>query len=104
MKRQATRLEREWMAAVADMGCIACELAGDHGTPAQVHHVHVEFGWGRTSHYATIPLCKTHHTDGPMAVHVLSRDNFTRCHGVSELQMLEIVHARMGIGMPFEDQ
>lgn len=103
MKRTATAEEREWMGTIARMGCIACELAGDYNTPAQVHHVRVEHGWGRTSHYATIPLCPMHHTDGPMAVHVLSREDFARCHGYSEHEMLEIIHARMGIGMPLEE-
>jgi hypothetical protein len=83
------------MALVARMGCIACEQHGHENTPAEVHHVHVEHGWGRSSHLATIPLCPHHHRHGPTAVHRLSRADFAQAHGISELMMLALVHSRL---------
>jgi hypothetical protein len=97
MKRTMTAAERRHLARVAAMGCIACEQHGYENTPAEVHHVHVGHGWGRTSHYATIPLCPYHHRHGPLAVHFLSRAGFTRAHGMSELRMLALVHVRLGV-------
>lgn len=98
MKRTTpTKAERLHLARVAGMGCIACEQHGFENTPSEVHHVHVAFGWGRSSHYATIPLCPHHHRHGPTAVHVLSRADFAQAHGISELMMLALVHARMNL-------
>ena len=95
MKRSSTAAEKRHMAAVASMGCICCELIGYAGTPAQVHHVRTKHGWGRSSHFDTIPLCERHHT-GQTGVHTLGRDEFAAHHGYSEIEMLAIVRERIG--------
>lgn len=96
MKRTITAAERRYLARVAAMGCIVCsECLGYEGTPAVVHHVHTEFGWGRTSHYDTIPLCPTHHVAPNQSVHGMGREEFAECFGLSEKELLEIVKARL---------
>jgi len=56
--------EREYMAKVAEMGCIACFLlSGQWGTPAAIHHVK---GSRRTEsnpepHKEVLALCGEHH-------------------------------------------
>jgi hypothetical protein len=97
VKRTATAAEKRHLAAVGRMGCIACEQHGYENTPAEVHHVRVAHGWGRSSHYATIPLCPQCHRHGPLAVHRLSRADFALAHGISELMMLALIHARMDL-------
>lgn len=99
MKRTASASERRHLASVAAMGCIVCsESLGVSGTPAQVHHVRVRHGWGRSNHQATIPLCPTHHQSGLLGVHDMGRDEFTRMYGNSEIDLLTLVNSRMGIG------
>lgn len=96
MKRKQTAAERRYLARVAAMGCIVCsECLGYEDTPAVVHHVHSEFGWGRTSHYDTIPLCPTHHVAPMQSVHGMGREEFTELFGKSEMELLELVKARL---------
>lgn len=97
MKRTSTVADKAHMAKVAAMGCICCsECYGWNETPAQVHHVRVRHGWGRSSHKATIPLCEPHH-EGAMGVHTLGRGEFKDTHGYSEIELLEIVNKRLGV-------
>lgn len=84
------------MAKVADLGCIACEYKGYPGTPAQVHHVKLEVGWGRSSHFATIPLCFYHHV-GQGGIHTIGRRQFAHEHGYTEIEFLEIVYEKLGL-------
>ncbi|MBR7747435.1 Ref family recombination enhancement nuclease [Undibacterium baiyunense] len=97
MKRSSTVAEKRHMQRVAEMGCIVCSHIYDHkDTPAQVHHVRVNHGWGRSSHFMTIPLCVEHHT-GKTGVHSMGRDEFESLHGYSELRLLEIVQDKLGV-------
>jgi hypothetical protein len=97
MKRTSTAAERRHLASVAALGCIVCSHCHGHqDTPAQVHHVRVSHGWGRSSHTMTIPLCPEHHT-GTSGVHSNGRDEFEQLHGYSEIDLLAIVHTQMGI-------
>lgn len=97
MKRTSTAAEKRYLARLAAMGCIVCsECLGYEGTPAVVHHVHTEFGWGRTSHYDTLPLCPTHHVAPGQSVHGMGREEFTECFGKSEAELLALVRGRLG--------
>lgn len=97
MKRSSTAAEKRHMQKVAEMGCIVCShVYGYNDTPAQVHHVRVNHGWGRSSHFMTIPLCAEHHT-GKTGVHSMGRDEFEAMHGFSELRLLEIVQNKLGV-------
>ena len=76
--------EREYMAAVADLGCMIC------GGPAQVHHVRYGQGMGqRAGNGLCIPLCSAHHlTGGPgVALHA-GQKTWEDLYG-TELQMLD---------------
>lgn len=98
MKRTATAAEKRHMAYVAAMGCVLCELALDlPGSPAQVHHCRVNHGWGRSSHFAVIPLCEPHHTGSGYGIHSMGRDEFKAKYGYSEIELLEIVNQRLGV-------
>lgn len=97
MKRSSTAAERQYLASVAALGCIVCSHCyGFEDTPAQVHHVRVSHGWGRTSHFMTIPLCEPHHT-GKLGVHSMGRDEFELMTGYSEIRWLEIVQHKLGV-------
>lgn len=94
MKRTKTAEEKRIMQQVAEMGCIVCELMGNRGTPAQIHHVRARHGWGRSSHKAIIPLCVEHHT-GATGVHSMGREQFANTYGKSEIELLEIILNRL---------
>ena len=97
MKRTSTAAEKRHMQKVAEMGCIVCShIYGHQDTPAQVHHVRVNHGWGRTSHELTIPLCLEHHT-GRTGVHSMGRNEFEKMHGYSEIALLDIVLRKLGM-------
>ncbi len=95
MKRAANAAEKSHMGKVSAMGCIVClHCNGIHDTPAVVHHVRVKHGWGRSSHFLTIPLCPEHH-DGATGVHSMGRVEFEAMHGYSEIDLLAIVQERL---------
>lgn len=95
MKRSANAAEKRHLARVAAMPCCLCMFLGWGATPAEVHHVRVLHGWGRSSHFATIPLCPFHHTDQRDGVHGMGREEFTEQYGISELELLEQVNAQL---------
>lgn len=91
-----TRAERQHLARVADLGCILCAHLGTPGTPAEVHHARTGTGAGRrASHFDTVPLCPEHHR-GNSGLHGMGRKAFERHYGITELELLEQVRARLG--------
>lgn len=81
-----TKEERDYMAAVAQLGCIACRLNGFSGVPAEVHHQRSGTGAGRrASHFDTMPLCPGHHRFYPDAIHVNARFFVKRYGSEAEL-------------------
>ena len=70
-KRAPTVAEREWMAAITAMGCIACWLDGNPGRPAAVHHL--LRGGRRIGHLHSIPLCDPGHHQSGQPLGLLSR-------------------------------
>lgn len=94
MKRTSTAEEIRIMRRVAEMGCIVCERMGYPGTPAEIHHVRVNHGWGRSSHKAILPLCPEHHR-GNTGVHSMGREQFRDMYGKSEIELFEIVLNRL---------
>ncbi|WP_066017938.1 Ref family recombination enhancement nuclease [Endozoicomonas atrinae] len=65
-----TSEERDYLQAVAQLGCIACRKNGLPGTPAEVHHQRSGTGAGRrASHFDTMPLCPGHHRFYDDAIH-----------------------------------
>lgn len=61
-----TKQEREWMTAIVEYGCIACQMDGNLPRPTAVHHI--VSGGRRMGHLFTLPLCDTpqggHHQNG----------------------------------------
>ncbi len=83
-----TKDEKKYLSKVADLGCIICYRLGYIGTPAEIHHVR-GMGLGmavRSSHYATVPLCPTHHR-GNIGYHGLGRKAFERRYEVTEQEL-----------------
>ncbi len=58
-----TKAEREWRAAIMELGCIACWIDGHPNTPAIQHHL-ID-GGQRISHLHSIPLCEPGHHQYP---------------------------------------
>lgn len=90
-----TKTEREWMARIADMGCIACRKDGI-SSPASVHHI-VQ-GNRRLGHLFTLPLCYLHHQgDGREVPSVhFSKRTFVQRYG-TELELLAELQTELGI-------
>jgi hypothetical protein len=64
-----TKAESEHMAAVAELGCIACIVMDIIDSPAECHHTRAKAGAGqRSSHMDVIPLCPPHHRTGGYGV------------------------------------
>jgi hypothetical protein len=90
MAKKPNKLERERLQAVADMPCYACFQDGRE-TNAEVHHIRSQTGLGlRPSHFATIPLCPSHHRTGKVSVH-LGKKAFVERYG-TEKEILEKVN------------
>ena len=89
------KIEREWMAAAADHGCVAC-LQDGHQTPASIHHI-VQ-GNRRLGHLFSIGLCYPHHQgDGRKvpSVHFTKR-TFVQRYG-TELELLAALQVKLGV-------
>jgi hypothetical protein len=90
-----TKAESEWMARIADLGCIACRKDGN-SSPASVHHI-VQ-GNRRLGHLFTLPLCYPHHQgDGREvpSIHFTKR-TFVQRYG-TELELLAGLQCELGI-------
>ena len=61
----ATKLEKEHMGLVAQLGCIVCK------SPAIIHHINNKTMGKKNSNFKIIPLCPMHHNQGGhgIAVH-----------------------------------
>lgn len=88
---RSTVAERVHMGRVAVMGCCLCQFLGLGATPAEVHHVRLLHGWGRSGHANTIPLCPAHHRGQPGGVHDMGRAEFAAHYGISEIELLALV-------------
>lgn len=60
--KHRTKSDNEWLAAITDLGCIACLVQGTPGSPAEVHHIRAGQGRGqRSDHQKSLALCPPHH-------------------------------------------
>lgn len=57
--RNPTAEEKRYMAAVAEMGCIICELFLDEFTPGAIHHIDGKTKPG--AHFKSLCMCDRHH-------------------------------------------
>ena len=62
-KRKArSKATKSHMSRVAELGCIACLIAGTPGTPPELHHPRTNAGAGQKAPDSdVIPLCHAHH-------------------------------------------
>lgn len=87
------------MDAVAALGCIACLIDGNPGTPAELHHIRETAGGGQKAlDTDVLPTCPAHHR-GTMhpavpSIH-LDRLAFIARYG-SETELLARVRALLG--------
>ena len=84
--------ERQHMAKVAAIGCIACLNKGYPDTPATLHHIMSGTGMGqRSGNFDVIPLCPFHHQHGKAgeAIHA-GVQTWEKIHG-TEKALLEQV-------------
>ena len=89
-KKRPNKVERERLRTIGEMPCYACFQDGRE-TNAEVHHIRTQTGLGlRPSHFATIPLCSTHHRTGKLSVH-LGKKAFVERYG-TEQEILEKVN------------
>ena len=70
------KAEKEWMAAVAELGCIVCKNEGYGFVPCCVHHI--LSGGRRLGHLQTIGLCPSHHAAGVKTAEFCSRHPWLR--------------------------
>ena len=71
-----TKLERQWLDAITQLGCIVCRLFLQVFSPAEPHHL--LSGGRRRGHRFTIPLCPSHHRFGMNNERATSRDQCRR--------------------------
>lgn len=88
-KKRANAYEKEYMARVAQEGCLICSLHfGRYHVRAEVHHLKYGGGSLRASHWDTMPLCPEHHR-GNTGIHMLGQEGFAAAYGVTEPRLLE---------------
>ena len=69
------RLPNPYLDDAAQIGCIACLLDGNEGTPAELHHPRAKAGMGeRSDDEEIIPLCPSHHRTGQGGVIAVHRN------------------------------
>jgi hypothetical protein len=97
-----TKLERRWLDAICQLGCIVCFLFLKLFSPAEPHHM--LSGGRRRGHLFTIPLCPAHHRFGLDDARATSRDQcrrrFEERYGTEETLLTktrELVARRFGL-------
>ena len=91
-----TQSDREWMDAVARMGCCVCLREHGQPTPAEVHHL--LSGGRRIGHKYTIGLCSPgHHRNGDGIQKISRHPNRARFEAAygTEAELLEWTRARV---------
>jgi hypothetical protein len=89
-KKRASKAEREYMAKVAELGCVICKA------PAHVHHMLAGAGMGqKSSNFDTFGLCPDHHQNGGIGVAIHAGvKTWEEKHGT---ELYHVVNTRMAI-------
>lgn len=96
-KRKAGTSDPAYMALVAGLGCRLCRLLGLGFIPCEVHHRRTGTGGGRRApDRETVGLCPEHHR-GASGIHGLGRKLFERTYGWTELQLIAMTKADLGV-------
>jgi len=89
--RTPTKAEKEHMDSMREIGCICCILdfvIVPYEVPSEytaIHHIEGKTKEG--AHFLTIPLCPSHHQNGPIRVHGKKKE-FIAKYG-TEYELLE---------------
>lgn len=93
------KAEKQHLQRVADLGCVACLIMGNPGTPAEIHHLREGVGMSqRADHFNAIGLCPAHHrgTHHPAVPSIhLSKQAFIDRFG-TEAALLALVRQLVG--------
>jgi hypothetical protein len=75
--------DKEYMDIVARLGCVACLIDGNPGTPAELHHPREKAGMSeRAPDRDVIGLCASHHRHGDTVPSIHKhQDMFRRFYG-----------------------
>jgi hypothetical protein len=105
VRADMTKVEKQWMNSITELGCICCRLFLGVFSPAEPHHL--LSGGRRRGHLFTIPLCPTHHRSGRNDEEVVSRDQnqrrFEKRYGSEESLLArtrELVQRNATLGQP----
>lgn len=95
-------IEKAWLDAITQLGCIVCQVEGHGFSPAEPHHL--LSGGRRRGHLFTIPLCPPHHRFGMNDKMATSRDQsrrrFEKRYGTEESLLAKsrsLVKKRFGL-------
>ena len=96
------KIEKRWLDAITQLGCIVCLLFEKFYSPAEPHHL--LSGGRRRGHLYSIPLCPGHHRFGLNDDRATSRDQcrrrFEARYGTEESLLArtrELVAHRFGV-------
>ncbi len=96
-KRTPTVIEKKWMDAIVEHGCIACRMDGKEPRPTAVHHI--LRGGRRIGHLLTLPLCDPGHHQNGRQFGLVSRHpyraRFESKYG-TEVELLAVLKVRLG--------
>jgi hypothetical protein len=81
----ATKLEKEKLRKIAELGCSLCRHQGNEGTPSELHHIRKA---GVRAKSPIIPLCTNHHR-GNIGLHGMGRKRFETVYKITEEELLE---------------
>jgi hypothetical protein len=81
----ATKLEKEKLRKIAELGCSLCRHQGNEGTPSELHHIRRA---GVRAKSPVIPLCTNHHR-GNIGLHGMGRKRFEAVYKITEEELLE---------------
>jgi len=97
MAKKATKVDREYMSKVAELGCIICsDFLGIPDSPASIHHIRSGQGLGqRASHKDILPLCHQHHQGGGLGVAIHAGQKTWEEKYATESELLNRVKERL---------
>jgi hypothetical protein len=94
-----TKAESAHMAAVVELGCIACYVMDIMDSPAEIHHIRAGQGASqKADSYHVLPLCPRHHnrpfTHG-VAIHA-GQETWEKKYGTEEY-LLDLTNELLGM-------
>lgn len=96
--RMATKLEKQYLSAVAGLGCIVCANNGHEDSPAEIHHLRRGKGISdRSMYWDCIPLCPCHHRLGDGTANFAGEIGFHASVSIAYIKSQEEVELPNGL-------